>query len=195
MGRKTPSRAAKSYPPIASREEADAIIREIGSLLRAKNQFESTLEEQVADLKAETAAAVKPIADTLKAKIDALHVWAEANKAELLVGGKRSAAFPQGAIGWRWNPPAVKVGGDEADIIEALERLGLADLVRTAKALDKEAILAAPERVAGIAGLKVSQTEQFWVRPAEIEVEQVKTSRTVHGADVAAREPVAKEAA
>jgi phage host-nuclease inhibitor protein Gam len=191
VGRKTPSRAAKSYPPIASREEADTVIREIGTLLRAKNQFEATLEEKVAELKAETSAAVKPIADTLAAKLDALHAWAEANRAELLKDGARSVAFPQGRLGWRWNPAAVRLSGDEAEIVATLERLALGDLVRVAKAVNKEAILEAPERVEGIAGIKVAQSEQFWVKPAEIEVEQAKTSRTLRGKDVAASAPAA----
>ena len=196
MGRKSPSKAAKSYPPVASREEADTIVREIGTLLRAKNQFEATLEEQVADLKAKTSAAVKPLADTVAAKLDSLHAWAEANKADLLVGDARSASLPQGKLGWRWNPASVKLAGEEADIVAALERLGLGDLVRVAKEVNKEAILEDPKRVEGIAGIKVAQTEQFWVKPAEIEVEQAMTSRTVRGKDVAASAPAeAKEAA
>ena len=196
MGRKSPSKAAKSYPPVASREEADTIVREIGTLLRAKNQFEATLEEQVADLKAKTSAEVRPIADTLRAKLDSLHAWAEANKAALLIDGARSASLPQGKLGWRWNPASVKLDGEEADIVAALERLGLGDLVRVAKEVNKEAILEDPKRVEGLAGIKVAQTEQFWVKPAEIEVEQAMTSRTVRGKDVAASAPAeAKEAA
>lgn len=195
MGRKTPSRAAKAYPPIASREEAEEAIREVGSLLRAKDQLEARLEEKVANVKAETIAAVKPIADGLKAKIDALHAWAESHKGELLEKDKRSVKFAQGTIGWRWNPPAVKVTGDEAAIIETLRRLSLDDLVREKSEVDKEAILADPKRVEGIAGIAVSQAEQFWVKPTEIEVEHVKTSRTVKGKDVAPRAPAAAEAA
>jgi len=196
MGRKTPSKAAKAYPPISSRDEADEAIREVGSLLRAKNQIEALLEDEVSALKAEASATVKPLADALKAKIDALHAWAEGHKGELLEKDKRSARLAQGTIGWRWNPPAVKVTGDEAAVIAALRRLNLGDLVREKAEIDKEAILADPKRVDGIAGVSVSQTEQFWVKPAEIEVEQVKTSRTVKGADVAPRAPhEAREAA
>lgn len=190
MAAKTPSKAAKAYPPLTSREAADEAIHEIGDLLRAKATLEASLEEKVADLKAKTAVAVKPLADEIDAKIDALHAWAEANKAELLEGERRSVRLPQGTLGWRWDPPAVKVKkGQDDTVIAALERLSLGDLVRTKKEIDKEAILADPKRIEGIAGVKVEQKERFWVKPAEIEVEEVKTSRTVRGADVARRAP------
>lgn len=195
MSRKSVSKAAKAYPPIASREEAEEAIREVGALLRQKDQAEARLADKIAALKADAIAVCRPLAETLKAKVDALHAWAESHKSELLEDGKRSVKLAQGTIGWRWNPPSVKLAGDESAIIEALRRLNLGDLVREKAEIDKDAILADPKRVEGIAGIAVSQAEQFWVKPAEIEVEQVKTSRTVKGKDVAPAAPAEREAA
>jgi len=56
-------------------------------------------------------------------------------------------------------------------VIETLKRLGLGRFVRTKEEVNKEAILANPKAVAGVAGIKVVQgIEDFAVTPFEIEI-------------------------
>ena len=75
-------------------------------------------------------------------------------------------------MAWRQRPPSVSIRGTEA-VLETLERMGLTRFIRTRSEPNKEAMLAEPDAVRGIAGITiVSGVEDFVITPFEAEVQQ-----------------------
>lgn len=163
-----------------SREEADALLAELGTLQRQLERIDLDLSEVVAAAKKSAAEKAKPLADQIRAKVAALCAYATASRDELIPAGRKSVNLSQGTLGFRMAPPAVKVAkGQEEFVITTLRRLGLEDLLRETVELDREAILRDPSRIAGLAGISVEQTETFYVKPLDVSVEQSVTSAKV----------------
>lgn len=182
-----PRLKAAAQPVPQSQEEADRLLGEIGALSREVARIEADLTDQVERAKAAAKQQAAPLAEAIKAKFQALTAWAEANKAELLGGKRRSLQLTHGAIGWRWGSPAVRIKrGCEEAVVTTLERLGLDRFLRVKRELNREAILEDPAAVEGIAGVAIERAESFWAKPAEMEIEQVATVQKLTGAAVAA---------
>lgn len=126
------ARLKAKLPVPASREEADALLGRIGDDQRQLELISAGLTETVAREKLAAAAEALPIAGRLKESFAALHVWAQANRAELLERGRKSVSLSQGTIGWRMGNPEVRIGRGQEDLVVAtLGRLGRGELIRT----------------------------------------------------------------
>jgi len=102
-----------------------------------------------------------------------VQVWCEANRAELTNGGKtKTANLGSGEVKWRMRPPSVRLSGGDA-VLDALRSLGLSRFVRQREEVNKEAILAEPDAVAGVRGIKLTQAEDFIVAPFATHLEEV----------------------
>ena len=64
------------------------------------------------------------------------------------------------------------VRGKDA-VMDLCRKLGKFQFLRQKEELNKEAILAEPEAIAGIKGLSISQTEEVIIKPFETELEEV----------------------
>ena len=130
---------------------------------------------------AEMDAEIKTVRDRYAADLDALDAaqkaledeiasWAELHKEAF--GEKRSLVLTHGAIGWRLGNPAVRLK-PRVKAEQALQMVKdrLPQYVRTTEELDKAALLAAFSGKALTAedlaacGLRVAQTERFYVEP------------------------------
>ncbi len=139
---------------------ADAATRKItaqmdAEITRVREKFSAALDAQ------------KAVREDAEEQIAS---WAELHKADF--GDRRSMALTHGTIGWRLGNPAVKLRA-RVKAEQALEmvRQRLPEFVRTVEELDKSALLNA---YAGNAltdgdleacGLKIAQTERFFVEP------------------------------
>ncbi|EHV66253.1 bacteriophage Mu Gam like family protein [Escherichia coli DEC6C] len=71
-------------------------------------------------------------------------------------------------MSWRLEKPSCSVSRDVEGVIEMLRRMGLERFIRTKEEVNKQAILAEPDAVKGIAGIKVNKgAESFSVEPFE----------------------------
>jgi phage host-nuclease inhibitor protein Gam len=147
------------------------MIREIGDLQRDFVRIQADMNDAIA---AATDHA-QPMLSGLTARIEALQAgvqtWCEAHRAELTRDGRvKSANLVTGEVQWRQRPPSVRVRALDAVLAEIRAR-GLADAyIRTTEALDKAAVLASPDEVAGIPGLAVvTGVEDFVITPFEFE--------------------------
>lgn len=155
-----------------SRGEADGLLAEIGALERQIAMIDAELAATVEQLTESARTHADPLAAERDARVKALAAWAEANKSTLLEGDRRSHALAHGTVGWRRTPPAVKVADDALDaVIAELQRRRLSDLLRVTTSLDKAAILKAPARVEGIAGIAIEGGEFFFAQPRELGTE------------------------
>ena len=99
-----------------------------------------------------------------------IQTWCEANRVALCGDGDRlgkTVNLVTGEVSWRMRPPSVVIRGADS-VVDTLLRHGLERYVRTTHVPNKEAMLADPEGVRGIAGVSIqSGVEDFIVVPFE----------------------------
>ena len=157
-----------------TREEAEKLLEEIGIAQRVVGRYEADMNDRLAEIKREAEQSAAPWNAQIEGKFAALHAWAEAHRDELCPRGVKTARLASGEISWRQRPPSVRVTGTEK-VIERLRGFGLAGFIRTREEIDKEAILADPERVSAVKGLTVvTGVEDFVAKPYESEIERAE---------------------
>ena len=77
---------------------------------------------------------------------------------------------PTGIFGWRMTPPAVSLHNVKS-VLEVLKRLNLKRFIRVKEEINKEAILKEPNIAKKVKGIFIRQDEEFFVKPAILEVE------------------------
>jgi len=153
-----------------SREQAAEAIRQIGESQRELARLTADMNDELSRVKARWEEAAEPHKAKVEALTQGVQVWAEANRDALTQGGKtKTAALTTGEILWRMRPPSVRVTGAEA-VLDVLRRLGLTRFIRSKDEINKDAILNEPEAVAHVAGISISQGEDFVVAPFEAEL-------------------------
>lgn len=158
-----------------TRDEANAAIRQIGIWQREVARIETEMNETLASIREEYESRAQPIAAQANASIDAVQVWAEANRAALTRNGKvKSATLPAGTVEWRTTPPSVQIRGLAA-VLQKLRAAFKLDFIRTKEEVNKEAILATPtdHPVRQLEGITITQREEFAVTPHETELSEV----------------------
>lgn len=164
---------AAAYPVPQTREEVVNAISAIGAAQRERDRIRTAMNEALAELKEEYEAAARPFAEQIKELSQGVQTWCEAHRAELTRDGRvKTHQFASGEVRWRMRPPSVVVRGSVA-VLDALKSLGLARFIRTKEEVNREAILAEPDAVAGVKGVTVSQKEDFVVVPWDTELEEV----------------------
>ncbi len=144
--------------------EVNYILDKIGRWQRQIEWVTMNLEAKVAKLREEASVEASPYEKEIKQLTASLLAYATAHRSTLLASGKKSVVLPGGELGWRMSPPKVTFGrGGAEKAKETIERLGLSQYLRTIVEPNKEALLA--DRPV-IAGVKYSQTEGFYVKPA-----------------------------
>lgn len=164
----------------SNQAEAEALLKEIGVLQRKVSGVENTMNDKMAVLKDKYEKEAQPLNDDIDTKFKALHVYAEANKSELLSKNSKTAKLSTGELIWRKSPPKVSVR-DQDSVIVALRKHDLDDFIRTKEEVNKEAILADPDRVDGIKGITINSKEMFVAVPFESKIERsepVKKTKT-----------------
>ncbi|MBF0424801.1 MAG: host-nuclease inhibitor Gam family protein [Magnetococcales bacterium] len=164
---------AEKVPVPQTREAVVEAISLIGHLQRERTVIEAEMNERLAAIKEEYEKKAGPMAEEIRELHRGVQVWCEANRAALTEGGRiKTCALASGEISWRLRPPRVAVKAVDF-VIDLLESKGLARLVRLKKEINKEAILADPDAIAGVKGLSITQGEDFVIKPFESELESV----------------------
>ncbi len=156
-----------------SRDQVIEAIAEIGRRQRECQHISALMNEAIAAVKLNAEALAKPHGDQIAQLKTGIQIWCEANRHALTDGGRtKTAKFASGEVRWRRSPPKVGLRGIDA-IIAALKAAALNRFLRTKEEIDKEAILKEPEAVADIAGITVSQADEFVIVPLETQLEEV----------------------
>ena len=155
-----------------SRDEVVEHIRIIGDLTRQRTRLAATMNDGIAELQEQYAQQADPINERIEALQAGVQVWCEANRATITNGNKvKFADFVTGTVKWRSKPPSVGLRKIEA-VIEALKSNRLSRFIRTKEEVNKDAILADPKAVAGIAGITInSGDEEFVIEPHDQELQ------------------------
>lgn len=164
---------AVQYEVPQTREDVTNAIATIGAHQRERDRIQASMNDELARVRERFEAEAKPHADTISAMTKGVHLWCEAHRDELTRAGKvKTHTFASGEVKWRLRPPAVVVRGAEA-VLDALKSLGLSRFVRVKEEINKDAVLADPEAVAGVKGISVRQVEDFVVQPWDTDLEEV----------------------
>jgi phage host-nuclease inhibitor protein Gam len=156
-----------------TREDAEALLGDIGRAQREVARIEADMNDQLAAIKARAEQEAAPYNDQIEAKFAAVHAWAEANRDTLCQRGK-TARLATGELSWRQRPPSVCITGADK-VVEALQRLGLTQFLRQKTEVNKEAVLDEPAAVAGVRGITVvTGVEDFVAKPYESEIERAE---------------------
>lgn len=164
--------AAETWVP-RTRAECSEAIAQIGAAQRERERIQTALNDEISAIKQRYEELAHPHAQVIVQLTRGVQVWCEANRAELTNGGKvKTANLASGEVKWRMRPPSVRLSGGDA-VLDALRSLGLGRFIRQREEVNKEAILAEPDTVAGVRGIKVTQAEDFVVQPFETHLEEV----------------------
>lgn len=155
------------------RNAVEELVQKIGALQGEITRRETDLSARINQLKTDAAQDAAPLNMQITDLFKQVHTFAEANREKLLQGRSRTAKLGAGDIGWRKNPPKCSIRGADA-VIEALERLGFSEAVRTKKEIAKDVILNDREKYQDVKGISVTQTEEFFVKPNETELEKAE---------------------
>jgi len=171
--KKLKSKALVVQAPQSSDEVVEH-IRVIGDLTRQRTRLAATMNDGIAVLQEQYALEADPINKRIEALQAGVHVWCEANRATITNNNKvKFADFVTGTVKWRAKPPSVGLRKIEA-VIEMLKANGLQRFIRTKEEVNKDAILAEPKAVTGIAGITInSGDEEFVIEPHEQELDGV----------------------
>jgi len=156
-----------------TRAQAEASIKTIGEKQQQIKRIEADLNDKINALKAEAQEQITPLNESIQAEFQGLHVYAEANRVDLLKGRAKTVKLGAGDMGWRINPPKCQIRGQDA-VVEALERQGFSEAIRIRKEVNKEALINDPDKYRDIKGITIKQTEEFFVKPHETELERVE---------------------
>jgi phage host-nuclease inhibitor protein Gam len=143
-------------------------IKTLGDLQREMGRVAFEMNDAIAEL----TESYQPILAGHQAHVDLLSAsvqgWCEANRALLTRNGEvKTANLVTGEVQWRQRPPSVRVRAMET-VIDTLFKLGLDRFLRVKTEVNKEAILAEPSAVLGVAGLSISSgVEDFVITPFE----------------------------
>jgi len=164
-------KALAAAPVPQTRAAVVDAIAEIGRLMRDRTRIEADLNDDIAEMKRSAEELAQPLGARIQALTDGVQTWCEAHRDELTQGGKvKTATLASGEVRWRVTPPKVVLKGIEA-VLDTLRRAGLTRFIRAKEEVDKEAILADAEAVAGIRGIRIEQAEEFVVVPFEMALE------------------------
>lgn len=166
-----------TYAVPKDREEAARFLAEIGELERMSLALQVELNESIKRLTEEAMAVDKGRKRRVEELMDGLHAFAEANRDGLTEEGRRkTVSLPTGTFGWRMTPLSVTVRG-AADVIRSLKRLNLKRFIRVKEEINKQALLREPQVAKTIAGVSISQKEEFIAKPAQVDLEIVRNPR------------------
>ncbi len=164
------TQAHRATPQTAA--EASNAMGELGTAMADRAKLQADLDKAVAEVTAKFQPKIQALAAQVKDLVGGLQTWAEANKDDLTAQGKRSVNLGTGEVGWRTNPPKVKVTG-LPKVLELLKAKGLEMLVAIKEDINKKAVLEDPSQIKGVKGLEIVQDETFWAKPASVDMEEI----------------------
>lgn len=164
MATDTRKRAAEPVPQ--TREEAETLLASIGANERRLDSAKANRDDELEEIKKLYAQRMKPLEERLDRERVALHRYCEAHRKDLTQNGKRkSVQFTAGKVAWRIRPPSVSLKKPK-EILDRLLGLRSKPFVRTTYAIDKEAMLARPEKAEEIEGVTIQrEREDFVITP------------------------------
>lgn len=157
-----------------SKDDCAASIRTLGDLNREFERMRADMNDAIAAITHEHQPLLAALSQRIEALQTGVQAWCEAHRIDLCGEGDKlgkTANLVTGEVSWRQRPPSVRITGAD-NVVDTLQRMGLGRFVRVKAEPNKDAMLAEPEALRGIAGITiVTGTEDFIVTPFEAQAE------------------------
>ncbi len=154
-------------------EQVVAAVAEIGRHQRERARLETEMNDALAIIRQKFEEQAQPMAEQIRVLSHGVQAWCEAHRKEITENGKtKTVTLPSGEVKWRKSPPKVNIRSTK-DVLAYFKKWGMEEFIRTKEEINKEAILAKREAVAGIKGVSVSDSEDFVIVPFETKLEEV----------------------
>jgi phage host-nuclease inhibitor protein Gam len=150
--------------PIKTLQDLESAIAELGSKSAERKALTAATEKKVLAVKADAAEKFQALDEFLNNTLAAVKEYCTLNRAALLKEGMKTAKLSTGEIGWRSNPQTLVIE-NETELLSALVILELDRFVLNTKTIDKRTLLACPDIVGQLDGVKIVQSESFSVKP------------------------------
>lgn len=167
MAKRTKNIALSAVPQ--TREDVVNQIARIGDLQGQLAVAKAQHDERVREIGKSFDDVSAPLDDELTHLTAGVQAYCEAHRNELTNNGKvKFTSFSTGTVSWRTRPPSVTLRRTEA-IIETCKSLGFEKFIRVKEEINKDAMLAEPEKAMTIAGVTIkSAGEDFIIEPLEL---------------------------
>lgn len=163
--------SGKAFAAATNREDAERMIQLIGEKQREVVRIEAAMNDRLNPIKEQFENQAKPLNVEIEELWAGVQAWAESNKPNLLDGKAKTVKLATGDVGWRTSPPSVRLTNTKA-ILEGLKQMGLTQFIRATEEVNKDAILAAPDKATAVKGIAITQAELFWIKPFASEIEK-----------------------
>lgn len=168
----------KSNSKLKTHDQVGKAILNVGRLQNEVAELEREMNERLARTKAEYEERARSSREMLVELSGQVREYCTENREALLAqcDGKRTVDFGSGEVCWKAGKPSVwvKPGLAIEKLIAALKEKRLGKFIRTKHELDKQAVLKAPDAIAGMKSmLRIESKEQFSIKPFATEIEQV----------------------
>jgi len=164
---------------IATRDELETAMNDYAVKAAAHKGIAAELDVELGKVRERYAGRLTEIADAMEPVAEAIEEWAVLHPEAF--GDKKSLELIAGRIGFRTTPPAVKTlrGVKEESAIRLIEEANLRVFLRGVTELNRETILAGyATNDSGVTdvllkslGLRIVQTETFYIDPLETKAE------------------------
>lgn len=140
-------------------------VKELGEIQRELNLTKSALEEQIANLQAKYAESLDSLSSKEEELIEQITDFCNRNYSEIFKNGSKTAKFLTGEISVRKKPNSLFVENLEL-ALNTLKKLNLSHLIKVKEDLNKAAIMATPDIIEKIDGLKLNTgLESLTIKP------------------------------
>lgn len=111
---------------------------------------------------------IDPINKQIDQLFQACQVWSLDNKNIICNGKTKTLKLATGNIEFKDSKPSIKLddGVDPETIIKTLKRRKLESYIRVTEAIDKNALVAAPDVVKKLPGVSIVTSETLYIKPA-----------------------------
>jgi phage host-nuclease inhibitor protein Gam len=156
----SPKAKQHDMTPITTRAQAILTFAVLGMAQQRRTELESEMQGAVQEATKRFALKLESEDRTIEAAETLLTNWAEEERFTLLEGDSKTATLGVHQIQFRMKPPKISLR-DVEKVIEHIKRLKFKHLfLRTKEEVNKEAMLAHPDKAERIPGVTVKRDEE-----------------------------------
>lgn len=152
----------KNLYPVKDLEHANKVLAQIGQLKRQVTAIEAKMNDDIDRIKADSEAAVEPLASKIASLENGLLAYAEYNKDELFVKA-RSKELVYGSLGYRRSHElATQPKITWKQVLGKLQELGFTEAIRIKKDPDKDILRTWADEKLALVGCRIREKDTFW---------------------------------
>lgn len=161
-------------------EDFLSLVDEIAKLSTEKRKVEAERDAKLQKVQDAYTGFLEPINEDLKQKIAWAEEFAAINRDSLFPGKDKSASTQLARYGWRWGNPTLSLLNRKWkwDLVLEACRNSHPEVIETKESVNKDVIKATitDDKDLAAIGLRLSQSETFWVEPNLADAQRIKAA-------------------